>query len=145
MESYFNLDLSGHAVPLFHVFFVLLLEMTNGTLASLIAGDDRSFFDDDDEPNKFFGSLAAHVFWDVLLSHNDHVQALFLKDCSDLNGPTNHFFGDATLLHALIGVICDDAHGKAVARGVGVESHEFSFSRSGLRVKTGCEWILETM
>lgn len=117
--------------------------MPNGAIASFVASDNCPFFDDD-EPSKFLGSLAAHVLWDILLPHNNHVHALSLEDCSDLNGPADHFFGDAPLLHALVGVICGDTCGMRVNRGVGVESQEFSFSRSGFLTKTGYEWILET-
>ena len=45
---YFNLNLSGEAMPLFHVFFVLLFEVPDGAFAALVTGDDRTSLDQDD-------------------------------------------------------------------------------------------------
>lgn len=143
--SYFNLDLSGEAMPLFHVFFVLLFEVPDGALAALVTGDDRTSLDQDDEPGQFAGSLAAHGFGDVLFPDNHHVHSLLLKDGADLNGPVNHFFGDAALLHARIGVMRDGACRLRSGRGVGVVRHGFSFSRSRFRARRGCEWIWGSM
>ena len=90
--SYFNLDLSGEAMPLFHVFFVLLFEVPEGGSTAFVTRDDHTFLDQDDEPAQFASGLSAHGFGYVLLPDNHHVHALFLKDGSDVNGPANHFF-----------------------------------------------------
>ena len=132
-------------MPLFHVFFVLLFEVPHRTLAALVTGDDRTSLDQDDEPGQFAGSLAAHGFGDVLFPDNDHVHALLLEDSADLNGTADHFFGDAALLHACIGVMRDGTRGLGRGRGEGVIRHGFSFSRLRFRARRGCERIWESM
>lgn len=116
-------------MPLFHVFFALLFEVPNGALAALVTGDDRTSLDQDDKPSQFTGGLAAHGFGDVLFPDNHHIHSLLLEDGADLNGPVNHFFGDAALLHTRIGVMRDGTRGLHRGRGVGSVRHSFNFSR----------------
>ena len=118
-------------MPLFHVFFVLLFEVPNSGLAAFVTGDDRASLDQDDKPGQFSSGLAAHGFRDVLLPDNHHVHSLLLEDGADLNGPANHFFGDAALLHACIGVMRDGAFRLRRGGGEGVVHHGSVFPDQG--------------